>query len=195
MVIGIEIKCPSCRVACRPGNGSGKPLQCRKCRKAVEVLTFPASFRSHRQADHFLNPATEEDAVCYYRADQRAVAVCSQCGVFISEMYRVRKGDQDFCTHCFAKAAKNPKTADNANTSKAILHDVRAEYWTFLPFLFAWPLTVITGWVGLFIVIRYWKNPGGLLPRRSHLRMFITALFAVLEIIGASAFWLFVVLF
>ena len=121
--------------------------------------------------------------------------VCSQCGVFISEMYRVRKGDQDFCTHCFAKAAKNPKTADNANTSKAILHDVRAEYWTFLPFLFAWPLTVITGWVGLFIVIRYWKNPGGLLPRRSHLRMFITALFAVLEIIGASAFWLFVVLF
>ena len=148
---------------------------------------FPAVHLAKAEKPTLSNPATGEDAVCFYRADQRATAVCAQCGVFVSEMYRVRIGDDDYCTNCVAKSRDDHNIP--ALVTRSTLRDyqaMNAAVFSLVLVIFIAPALFIAPWV-IYLAIRYRKAPGGILPR-SAWRMPVSAILAIIAFIG-SAVW------
>jgi hypothetical protein len=184
------VECPKCHSGILADRlQSTTAHNCFGCGLPVTGLVFPALNEVHTPPPSLANPATGEDAVCFYRADQRATAVCEKCGVFVSEMYRVRLGDSDYCTNCFANAKQDGSIPEL--TARSTLRDSQALIIAIVPLLLAFPVVVVTAPYVLYLVLRYWKNPGGMV-KRSKWRMVLAGVIGLLELIGGLAFAYFV---
>lgn len=180
-----EVECPKCRTKIAAEKlALVDNLPCYGCGNTLSGTVFPAIDLTKREKPSLSNPATGEDAVCFYRSDQRASTVCAQCGVFISEMHRVRVGDEDFCTNCVAKSYDTNNIP--ALRTRSSLKDYQALLWAILPLILFFPIVILTAPYAFFLVIRHRNNTGGII-KRSNWRMPVAGILAVVEFIGIIA--------
>lgn len=152
---------------------------CGLCGQRVEVRAFPAIQQDFRgQKPEAILGADE--AGCYYHPQNRAAVPCDSCGRFLCTLCDLPLDGQHLCPQCVEAGVKTKKLA-SADTQRTYYDAVALAFatWPMLIFYF----TFFTAPVALYYVIRYWKQPQGILPR-SKTRFAIAALLAVLQIAG-----------
>lgn len=178
-----SVPCAKCQHPLPTGHlVTGETVRCPSCRARQTVSLFPAL------SQDLGKPATsaplfQGDAACYYDPDKRAVAVCDDCGRFISEFHRVVLSPQHTtCLSCLT-AARNAKNRALTERER-IAYDNLALAMAIIP-----PLTLVglyflvfTAPITLYIVVRYWKiGPNSIIPRGRY-RFVIAAVIALLEL-------------
>jgi hypothetical protein len=153
-------------------------VMCPTCGAASMVRVFPAALASHGGPVR-TETAGEGEAACYDHAAKRAVAVCSQCGRFVCQLCSVTVKGEIWCPSCVASGTRKPKTPDLE--ASRTLYDSMALMLATLPVPFFWFITPLTAPAAMFLAVRYWKRPLGLM-RRTRWRFVAAIAIAAIEI-------------
>jgi hypothetical protein len=152
---------------------------CSVCRQRVEVRAFPAiQFETRGERPEAV--VGGDEAACYYHPHNRAVTPCDRCGRFLCALCDLPLDGQHLCSQCVNLGLRNQQLAA-ADTQRTYYDSIALAFatWPMLIFYF----TIFTAPIALYYVIRYWKQPQGMLPR-SRARFIIAGLLAVLQLIG-----------
>jgi hypothetical protein len=151
---------------------------CPACGAGVRVSLFPSAFVQHDTRAGEL--AAEGEAVCYDHPAKQAIASCAECGRLVCQLCAVDFQGATWCPSCLASGSERKRTA--ALEGSRTLYDSLALMLALWP-LVIWPFTFLTAPATLYVVIRYWNKPTGLL-RRGKWRMILAFLIALAQIVA-----------
>ena len=123
---------------------------------------------------------TDAEAGCFYHPKKRAATVCDACGRFLCSLCDIQVHNRHYCPGCLETGKRKGTLA--ATKKRTVLYDEMALGLAILPLL-AWPLTVATAPATLVVIVRYWKAPGGLTPRK-RTKSVVAAILALAQIGG-----------
>lgn len=160
---------------------------CPTCGTEARVYVFPALFKPPEKPHTPDRIIVNEESSCFYHPEKRAVIPCDHCGRFLCALCDVAFGDRHLCPACIETGA-TPLT-ETAITNEYSYYDNVALMLAFLPVVTVifWILTLLTAPLALFVVVRYWKRPLSIMPRRRW-RYVAAALFASAQIIAWGYF-------
>lgn len=163
--------------------------RCRACETDFEFVPLPALTAAPARVVPTA-AVVAADSVCFFHAENRAEAVCDDCGRLLCSVCAVPFMGRKLCPSCIAGSSKRAD-AGAAFVKDRVLYDSIALSLAALPvvLVFLWFLTIVTAPLALGFAIYGWKKPGSLL-RRSRWRLVLAAILASLEI----ATWLFVLI-
>jgi hypothetical protein len=184
------IQCPSCR-AWLVGGPFNQPgfAPCPACGVPLRTEVFPALFRKISAGQSGEAVMVEGESSCFYHPQKKAVLACDGCGRFLCALCDCPLHGQHFCTTCLEagqtkgkiKGLENQRTLyDSVAMALAIWPLIFFLVFVALPYLYFGFLT-ITGLMALYVVIRHWKAPPGIV-RRTKIRFIIALIIALLEI-------------
>ena len=179
------IECPKCKIALNQ-NVINSPVltNCNACGVQLRADIFPAVYRQPEIATGNETVQSTKEASCFYHPDKRAVIHCSMCGRFLCALCDLEFGEKHLCPACLEVGQKKLKFENLEN--HRILYDNIALFLSIVPFtFFFWFLSFITAPAALFVVIRYWKAPSGIM-RRSKIRFIFAFILASVQIAGWS---------
>jgi len=165
---------------------SASGAQCPSCGVAMRTLVFPAALRRMERVQHATPLEADAEASCFYHPGNRASTVCDECGRFLCDICRVHMGERRLCPGCIAAAQALEK--NTALETSRTLYDEMALGLAVYPLLM-WFVTIVTAPAVLFIVIRYWNAPRGVIPR-TKVRFVIAAVLALMQLAGWAVFFL-----
>ena len=190
MTLGPALPCPKCkRVLESYSWRDASSGVCRRCEADFEFIPYPALKATRTK----ITPQAAElaaDSVCFFHAENRAEALCESCGRMLCPVCTVTFTGQKLCPTCISAA----KTSDAATVVRErMLYDSTALALAVFPLVpvVTWMFTLITAPVALGFVIYGWKKPGSLVRGRSQVRLVIAGVFAILEICGWIAFFIY----
>jgi len=169
------LRCPKCKVGLGDLNIVGAAIMlCPRCLKEVEVIAFPALYRTIAPtATSTGEVAMEGDSTCFYHPQKKAVVPCDGCGRFLCALCDVDFEQQHLCTTCLESGARK-KNIQSLERSRS-LHGRTAFVLSIIPIF-------ITGPVAVFMAIKYWNAPGSLVAyRRWHTR--VALVFGIIQTI------------
>ncbi|MEZ5300670.1 MAG: hypothetical protein R3F11_08435 [Verrucomicrobiales bacterium] len=187
------IRCPKCQTGevpapdpfAGPGTGRG---HCPLCRREAEVFAFPALASGPEPAAK-ARPAREGESACFHCPEKAAESACDGCGALICPDCASRWGAESLCLSCLHRRREDK--GDPAFARRYILWDgVALACVTYPIFLTgvvaycAWFLGFFGGPAALYLAIRHWKAPRGLVPRGPG-RMLVAAALSVVWIAAA----------
>lgn len=126
----------------------------------------------------------DNESSCFYHQNKQAAATCSYCGRFLCSLCDVDFNDQHMCISCLESGKKKGRISKLEN--RRVRYDNAALGLAVLP-LFVWPVTLLTAPTAVFLILRYWNKPAGII-RKSRIRMVIAFILAGLQIAGWSIF-------
>lgn len=162
-----------------------EPGRCDSCGALIRADVFPAFFREQAGGAAGETILLEDEAGCYYHPRKKAVVACEACGRFLCALCDVEFNDEHLCPSCLESGKKKRKIKNLEN--HRILYDNAALSLAVLPLLFFFA-TILTAPIVIFIVIRYWKAPGSVIPR-TRFRFILAFVIALLQIAGWSLFF------
>lgn len=180
MTAASALPCPSCKRpleahAWRDETGGG----CTRCRADFDFIGFPA-LRTERARLAPRAAAAAEDSVCFYHPENRADAVCEDCGRFLCTVCTLEFTGRHVCPSCIS-VAKRAEAEPTVRTRT--IYDRLALLLALAPLL-VWPLTLVTAPVTIGMVLYGWKKPGSLVLGRSRTRLVLAAIIGALQIGG-----------
>jgi hypothetical protein len=187
-----EIDCPVCHrmkfTLAHAGPGEQR-CPCSK-KKRIQFHRFPAYEREvvlHSLAE---SAFVEGESTCFHHSDRKAVAVCSDCGIFVCSLCVVEDTGAKLCLSCFSKRQQNALKADSSHLgAKRMVYDNLALMLAIIPVLFLWA-SILTAPAALFVVFRYWnRHPCSVVPR-TRFRFILAAVLALAQIGGWVFFFL-----
>lgn len=178
MTTGPALPCPRCKRVLEPNSWrDGTGGTCWRCRAEFDFFPFPA-LTAARARIAPQAAAVTEDSACFFHAENRAAAVCEDCGRMLCVVCTIGFAGRKICPACIS-------TAKDSDAAPAVrqrtLYDGIAMSLALLPLLL-WPLTLATAPVALGFVIHGWKKPGSLVRGTSRARLIVAGVFALLEI-------------
>ena len=184
------VTCSKCKVAL-PTEVYNVPqfTPCPSCQQLIRAEVYPALFRQ------VVIPTEEKvsmegEAGCFYHPQKKAVTPCDGCGRFLCALCDVELSGQHLCTACLESGKKKGKL--KSLDSKRVLYDRIALGTAILPMLLCWT-SLIAAPIALYIAIRYWKEPCGVLGG-SKTRFTIAIILASFQILGWAVFFIFLAL-
>jgi len=178
MTAGPALPCPKCSCVLEPVSWHDADSgTCRRCAVDFEFRSFPALTASRARVAAQAAVIAEE-SVCYFHAENRAEAICEDCGRLLCPVCAIDFGGKTRCPACVA-AAKKAESA--AVVKDRVLYDSLALGIALLPLLI-WPFTLVTAPIAVGMAIYGWKKPTSLVRRSPHLRLILALVFALLEI-------------
>jgi hypothetical protein len=175
------IQCPACR-AWLTGNIFNQPelAPCPACGVPLQTEVFPALFRKTSAGQSGEAVMVEGESSCFYHPQKKAVLPCDGCGRFLCALCDCPHDGKHFCPTCLeaGRTKRKIKSLENEVTR----YDNIALALAIYPLLIFY-FTLITAPMTLYVVIRYWRAPQGMI-RRSKARFIIAGLVALLEITG-----------
>lgn len=159
---------------------------CPACATAVRVEIFPAFFRKMNPGQSGEAIMVEGESSCFNHPQKKAVRPCDGCGRFLCALCDCELNGRHFCPACLdaGKTKGKIKSLENQRT----LYDSIALSLAVYPILIFY-FTIITAPMTLFIAIRHWKSPLGLV-RRSRFRFVIAIILASLQLGGWGFFFI-----
>ena len=154
---------------------------CPTCRRRVRAWVLPMLYKVPGAVPPALpeEPPGPGEAACFYSPARRATKVCDHCGVFVSEAWAAKWGQQTVCLKCIEELRS--KGRDPRFEAKRTLWDNVALFCAVGPWVlaamfvatvilygfafFCILLTLVTAPAALFIALRYWNAPRSLVPR------------------------------
>lgn len=176
------IHCPKCATPADVNLFNTLDLvRCPACRSRLQIAVFPAFFKPRTGGAAAEAVVDENEASCYNHPQKRAAVVCDSCGRFVCALCDLELKGQHMCPECLEKGVKKKKITDLE--TRRFLYDTLSLQLAFGPIIIPifFFVTCITAPAALFVTIRYWKQPLGLL-RRSRWRFIVAATAAVVQI-------------
>ncbi len=128
------------------------------------------------------------EASCFYHPENRAAVPCDSCGKFLCAVCDLDLDGRHLCHECLDRGIK---TRTATIEDERILWDSMALHLTTWPVLTVY-LPIFTAPIALYLVIRHWGQPPGILPRSST-RKILALVLAVIELAGLTALILWVI--
>lgn len=179
-----SLRCTKCRNSLPvEGVNTGDWVNCSFCGAAVRVHVFPALFNAPASDRPGEALRVGGEAGCFYHPHKKAVVPCDLCGRFLCGLCDLELDGRHLCSSCVETGKRTHKLRSLEN--HRILYDRIALALAFWPLL-VWPATFLTAPAALFVSIRYWKSPSGLIAR-SKLGFILAVLLAVAQIAGWAA--------
>ncbi len=180
----MPITCPACRfpvpaASLEPADFAPCPV----CGAENLYRVFPAQFRVTEAGPGA--SAAEGEASCFDHPSKRAVAACSQCGRFLCALCSTDFRGELWCPSCLEAGLLKKKVVDLEGSR--ILFDSIALMAATLPMMLVWT-SVLGAPASLFVTIRYWKRPLGLVRKRRW-RFILAAVIALAQL----AFWVWMI--
>jgi len=155
-----------------------RPLPCPACQAQLMVAAYPALLTGPAAAERPRELADEDEASCFYHPGKQAVVHCDACGRFLCALCDIQLGGRHLCPNCLKPAAgtapEGAPTAASELDRRRVLYDRMALMYAILPLGFT-PL------ITLYLAVRYWSAPGGLL-RGSKVRWIAAVLIALAQL-------------
>ena len=175
------LTCPKCKAVLK-GIELNQPefQKCWRCGAGLQVEVFPALIRPMATGRDGDLVVMEGESTCFYHPAKKAVRPCEGCGRFVCALCDCELHGQHFCPACLevGRSKGKIKSLENQRT----LYDSIALSLAIVPLL-AWPITFITAPAAIFIAIRHWNSPRGLI-HRTKIRHVVAIIFATMEIAG-----------
>ncbi len=146
---------------------------------------FPAFYRAPTSPILGTAVQVQGEAECFNHPGKQAVTACSACGRLLCSLCEIDIEGQTLCIHCLQSGREKQKITSLDN--KRTLYDSLALNLAFWPMLFIFP-TLVTAPAAVYIILRYWKAPGSVLPR-SRFRFVLAFVLALLQIAGWCAYF------
>jgi hypothetical protein len=151
---------------------------CPACGARAQIDVFPAALRPPGPSSTGEAVLVEGEASCFYHPAKKAVLPCESCGRFLCAVCDVEMNGQHLCPACLASGKKKGKLKQLEN--RRTLYDSLALAVAVYPLL-AWPLTLVSAPIALYVAIRYWKAPSSVIPR-TRWRAVLAIILAVIQI-------------
>lgn len=176
------IQCGKCKAQI-PEELWNREADCPLCRATLTVRTFPARNRATPGSTVGAPLVTGDEAACFYHADKKAVVPCANCGRFLCGTCDCEIRGRHLCPACLDLGAENGGTGNLV--TRRVLYDNIALSLATLPVVTVY-LPVITAPASIFFSIKYWKNPGSILPR-TKVRFVFAILLSLIQILFIAA--------
>lgn len=137
----------------------GDVARCETCKREFEFREFPA-FRAERVVSKPRELAGEDDATCFFHAQNQAETVCAGCGRLLCAVCAVNFGGSTLCPSCIASGKTSPAREEKekwAHAGPALLLATAP--------LIVWPFTLLTAPAALVLTIVNWNKPSGVVRR------------------------------
>lgn len=180
---GPALSCPRCQRVLDAGSWHDEHSgRCVRCSAEFEFFPFRAlvAVRASHAAQAVV---VAEESVCFFHAENRAEAVCEECGRLLCPVCAINLGGKKICPTCISSSKTSPSAQLVRERS---LPDNLALTLAVLPLLI-WPFTLVTAPVALWFSIRGWKHPGSVVRGVGRVRLILASLIAGVQI----AVWLF----
>jgi hypothetical protein len=175
------LACTKCRMPLPDGVfNAGHRVTCPACGAGLEGAAFPALFRPVPATHAGETILAEGEASCFYHPRKRAALPCSACGRFLCQLCDVEIGDQHLCPACLEKEQQKGRLTQLE--TKRTLYDSAALSLSLLPLL-AWPVTLVTAPLAVYLAIYSWGKPSSIVPR-TRIRAYLAITFGGLQIAG-----------
>jgi len=183
------ITCPQCK-AVLGAEMCGLPalVPCPSCQQLIQYQVFPALFRREEAVRPELI-VTEGEAGCFYHPQKKAVIVCDGCGRFLCALCDVEFDGRHVCPTCLASGKQKGRIKKLQN--QFTRHDRLALILAVAPIVLCLYPTLVTAPITLIYSALHWNSPVSQLPRHAKLRFSIAILLASLEILGWTAFFIY----
>ncbi|HXB59147.1 MAG TPA: hypothetical protein VNU95_06265 [Candidatus Acidoferrales bacterium] len=185
------IQCPACRAWLVEGPFNQPDFApCPACGVPLLTEIFPALFRKTNAGLSAETIMVEGESSCFYHPQKKAVLPCDNCGRFLCALCDCQFNGRHFCTTCL-EAAKTKGEIKNLQNER-ILYDSIALSLAVYPLITVifYYFTLVTAPMALFVAIRYWKAPQGIL-RRTKIRFIAAIIIALLTIGGWATVFIF----
>lgn len=163
----------------------GAMVRCSQCNSAQRVEFFPAMARPDAPVQAGRTLLAGDEASCFYHPHKQAVIACEECGRFLCALCEVELSGRRLCPGCI-KAGQSKRKIKNLE-NRCVLYDDLALSLALLPLLFFY-LTLLTAPVALFLALRHWNSPRGILPR-TRIRYVLAILFSGAQLAGWAIFF------
>lgn len=172
------IACPKCRMENEVEAVGVGETNCQFCRAPISFRIFPRLTKAppKKLQPH---PAEGGDATCQFYPELKAEVICDECGCFMSEKASVNWDGKTFCLPCLHNLRE--QKADTNYRASLKIWDNRA-----LGLLAMLPLTLFTGPIALFVLLRFRKEPVGWVPR-GRFRWWLALVFSIIVLSGWTA--------
>lgn len=179
----LQLDCGNCNARLSlPVADSSLHVRCPVCNTAIQGELFPALFRKITPGGKGEAIMMDDESSCFYHPNNKAVIPCEGCGRFLCSLCDVELNVQHLCPQCIEKGIEKGKMEELQTTIAR--YDHLALMVAVLPVLF-WPLTLVSSPAALFIAIRYWRKPVGVMGE-SRWRLVVAILFAGVQVAGWS---------
>jgi hypothetical protein len=178
------IQCPACKGTLLEGIfNHAELLPCPLCRTPVKVEVFPALFRPTRAGGTGEAILVEGESNCFFHAGREAVIPCQSCGRFLCSLCDCEVRGEHYCPSCLdsLQTKGKIKSLDNQRVRYDKIALALAVYPVVLVFTIYF--TAITAPLSLFIAIKYWNAPFGIV-QGSRIRLVVAIILALLQIGG-----------
>jgi len=181
------IACPKCRAWLLEDVFNRQAMtQCPSCGNPLQIEVFPALFRKIAPGQSAQPVMVEGESSCFFHPQKKAVLPCAGCGRFLCALCDCEFHGEHLCPACLEAGRTKGKIV--ALDHQRTRYDNIALSVAILPVL-AWPFTIITAPMALFIVIRYWKAPRSLV-KPGPFRFILAIIIALLQIGGWTALFM-----
>lgn len=176
------LACPACNgqmPVLDPAANTAMAL-CIRCGISWNVAVFPAM--AHGTGRGRVGTAVEGngEASCFFHESKKGETICDLCGRFLCSLCDIHITEKHLCPQCLERARKNRTL--NCLDDRRVLYDSAALALAILPLIFIWP-TIITAPASLYVAIRYWRDPLGIVRKR-RVRYYIAVVLSSLQIIA-----------
>ncbi len=180
-----SLPCSKCRTVLDVSDmawGNTSTFPCPSCSTETAMTVFPTVASNPLEGLQAETVIFEEEAGCFYHTDNKAVSACESCGRYLCSLCDINFSGQHVCAKCLETSKKKGKNKKIVRSY--VLYDemaVKLSVYSLLPFL--WFAAPIMAAAALYLSIRYWKEPCGIIPK-SRTRLLIAGILALLEIIA-----------
>jgi hypothetical protein len=181
------VACPKCNGALNENVINSSSLtECNSCGVQLRADIFPAVYKAPETGLSAEAVTAGTEAGCFYHPKKRAVSHCEICGRFLCALCDLEINDQHLCSACLEIGQKKKKFTNLEN--HRILYDKIALFLSIVPFsLILWFVSIITAPAAIFVVIRYWKAPAGILSGNK-IRFVLALILAGIQVVGWTMF-------
>lgn len=185
MTTSATLPCPRCKLALETYSWHDATSgSCRRCGTDFEFVPFPALTAAPAKIAPQAAVLAAE-SVCFFHAENRAEAVCDECGRFLCSVCAIPTMGRKLCPTCMAALAKPTAKAETAVRDR-ILWDSISFSMALVPVILIF-LPIVTAPMAIGCAIYGWNKPGSLVRGRRRWVMVLAIIVALAEI----AWWVF----
>ena len=155
------LHCSQCGSPLPDGDlGPSQSHQCSGCGSTIQTIVFPAF---HRPAAATKTEAIGEgESGCFFHPQKPVIVPCDECGRFLCALCRVEFGERNICPGCIDAGMRKGKLPA-LEMARRRYDSVALGVATF-PAVMVWP-TLLTAPLAIYLCVRHWNDPTGILPR------------------------------
>lgn len=162
--------------------------ECPQCGYAFRRLIFPALLAAPPETSAGEMIVADAESSCFYHPSKRAETVCDHCGRFVCGLCDIPLTGGHFCPVCVEQghttAVGRGRQQERGRGEPEITHydtiALDVSFWPIFTFFF----TLFTAPIALYLALRYWRTPQGIL-KRGRWRAVLAIVLSVVQI----GFW------